>query len=62
MAARKIARVGFKGKILQVMESGPAASAWVRGSSHDCGTALESRENVLSRESKRRTSFVLPIP
>lgn len=57
MAARKIARVGFKGKILQVMESGPAASAWAQGSSYNCGTASESRENVLGRESLTQIYF-----
>lgn len=46
MAARKIARVDFKGKAPQVRDSVCAASSWMRGSAYGCGTASERRRNI----------------
>lgn len=46
MAARKIARVDFKGKALQVTEFLPVGSSRVQGSKRDHSTASERRRNV----------------
>lgn len=49
MAAKKIARVDFKGKAPQVTESIPVVSSWVQGSEHGCGTASERRRNIFGQ-------------